>query len=50
MNELPIALALVLGIMAGVCMTLGVILVFVFYGSDDLACHSALYGFISLLY
>lgn len=47
MNEGLTGLIIFISILVGMLMAFGLVLVFVFFGSDDMACRSALYGLVA---
>lgn len=49
MKEPNFIIALILTFLTGAFMAFGLVLVFVFLGSDDIVCHSALYSLISTI-
>lgn len=49
MEEIGMLTVIIIAILAGMLVAFGFVLVFVFYGSNDTACHSALYGLVSTI-
>lgn len=49
MKETELAITVIASLMAGMLMAFGIVLMFVFFGSSDTICRSALYSFLSII-
>lgn len=49
MTEAGTLAIIIVSLFAGALFAFGAVLLFVFFGSNDTICHSALYGFVSTI-